>query len=443
MKDPLLLYLKVIFISKYLLLFGAALAGLYGCGSSENSNRSDRNTDNSPPSNPFTVPGQINASSDVFSIQLHRKGSQQSAPILELGSSDQLLLSFDLLEFENRQLSIKFTHHDPDWSRSGLAEDFYKEGFYTLMLPTGRVSRSNRPAYRSYQFEFPNENVEFLVSGNYMLQIEDADTGNFLFSMPFFVTENEGEIRSQVQTITVPRQEGRISHLPRSIYQLPDFIETPQFDLEYYYVQNQFWGRARQPDELDTSTQGQVQYEITRENAFVGDYEFQFLSLTDFSQQAPGILEYSPSEIPPRIVLFDDVQGFSANRSGVPGSRLGAPDASRDAQYANVHFRFDANDRADTGSELYVVGDFNNWSIRPNYQMQYRPDTGRWHANGFIKAGTYAYKYVEVADNQIRDLTLDDSFTRSSQEYHTFIYFRDPNRFYYRLLQTNNFFENS
>ncbi|MGM0459728.1 MAG: type IX secretion system plug protein domain-containing protein [Bacteroidota bacterium] len=414
-----------------------------GCGSSENGSSSNRESTYSPPENQFTVPGQINASDRAFSIQLHPKESQQSAPILELGSSDQLVLSFDLLEFENRQLTIKFTHHDPDWSRSGLAEDFYKDGFYSLRLPTGDLSRTNRPNYRTYEYEFPNDDVELLASGNYMLQVEDADNGNFLFSMPFFVFENEGSIRSQVETITVPRREGRISHLPRSVYELPDFIDTPQFDLEYYYVQNQFWGRARQPDELDTSTQGEVMFELTRDRAFVGDYEFQFLSLTDFSMQAPGIRDYAPAEIPPRIVLFDDVQGFSANRSDVPGSRLGAPDPSGDARYANVHFRFDARSQINPENDLYVVGDFNNWAIRSNYRMEYRQDTERWHANGIIKSGTYAYKYVEVGENEIKDLTMDDSFTRNAQEYHAFVYFQDPNRFYYRLLQINNFFENS
>jgi len=413
------------------------------CVSTESGKNNHSKPTYEPPENLFTVPGQINASDLVYSPELHRKGSSVSAPIIGLNGSQQLRLSFDLLEFDSRQLTISFTHHNPDWSRSGLAEDFYKSGYYSLMLPFGQVSSNDRPRYRSYEYEFPNDDVDFLVSGNYMLTVEDSDSGDLMFTMPFFVTENEGDIVSQVETITVPRQEGRISHVPETIFETPEYITTPQFDMEFYYVQNQFWGRARKADELDVSAPGEVRFEVTRENSFVGDYEFQMLSLPELTQQNPSVLEYDPSEIPPRIVLFEDVQGFTASRNRVPLSNLSGFDSSLNARYASVHFRFDTDRDLAGDSELYLVGDFTNWALRSNFRLQYRQDSGRWHTNGIIKTGTYAYKYVVLRNNEIDDLTLDDSFTRSRQEYHALVYYRDPNRFYYRLLQTNNFFKNS
>lgn len=412
------------------------------CASTENNGRSD-NSAYTPPANQFTVPGQLTASDLVHSLELHQKGSSLSAPIINLNSSQQLVLSFDLLEFESRQLSISFTHHNPDWSRSGLAEEFYKDGYFNLMLPFGNVSRTNRPQYRSYRYEFPNENLQFLVSGNYMLQVEDADSGNLMFSMPFFISENEGDIISQVETINAPRQEGRISHVPRSVYATPDFVTTPQFDMEFYYVQNQFWGRMREAGELDVSTPGEVGFELLRSNSFVGDYEFQMLELPELSQQVSGVLEYNPSEIPPRLVLFEDVQGFSASRSRMPLGRLSGSDTSLNARYGNIVFRFDTEQRLGENSEIYLVGDFNNWAIRSGYRLSYQPDAGRWSTSGIIKTGSYAYKYVVLQNNRIQDLALDDSFTRSQQEYHALVYYRDPDRFYYRLLQTNNFYKNS
>lgn len=413
------------------------------CSTSENGSVNNKRPVYEPPANQFTVPGQFNASDLVYSVQLHRTGSTQSAPIYELGSAQKLQLAFDLLETDSRQLSIRFSHHNPDWSESNLSENFFKDGLYGLRIPVGSVNTTDRPYYRSYQYRFPNDDIEFLASGNYLLNVEDTNTGDFLFSVPFFVTENEGSIRSQVETITVPRREGRISHLPRSIFETPEYIQTPQFDLEFYYVQNQFWGRARQADELDTSTQGEVMFELLRDQAFIGDYEFQFLSLTSLSQQAPQIFAFDPSEIPPKVILYDDVQGFSASRSQIPGSRLGSPESGSGARYANVHFRFDPSTTIPQNAGLYLVGDFNDWSLRSSYRLQYHAGSDRWRTNGFIKTGTYSYKYVFLENNRIRDLALDDSFTRNSQEYHALVYFRDPDRFYYRLLQINNFFENS
>ncbi|MEX0661185.1 MAG: type IX secretion system plug protein domain-containing protein [Balneolaceae bacterium] len=427
------------------LTYLALLTLLVGCSSAGTTSRSNGEPPSAfVPENSFSVPGQLTASDLVYSVLLHRSGNRQSAPIIELDTNQTLLLSFDLLERDSRQLKVTFTHHNPDWTRSGLDQSFYQDGFLNQNLDFGNVSNSQHPGFRNYQFEFPNRDVSFLVSGNYMLRVEDVDTGNFLFSMPFFVTENEGAISSSVDTRTTPRSEDmRTAHYPRSTFELPDFVDTPQFDLEFYYVQNQFWGRNREAQELDTSAPGEVLFEMRQESPFVGDYEFQFLSLNNLSLQAPQIADYDPTTIPPKVVLFEDAQGFSSDLSRLSGRQFGNPSQNLSAQYADVHFTFDPAQNYSPQTEIYLVGDFNNWSIQSNYGLSYNEQTNRWTTNGIIKEGTYSYKYVLMQNNRIVDLALDDTFTRTEQEYHAFVYFRDPDRFYYRLLQINQFFGRS
>ncbi len=60
-----------------------------------------------------------------------------------------------------------------------------------------------------------------------------------------------------------------------------------------------------------------------------------------------------------------------------------------------------------------------------------------WKGNALIKQGIYAYKYVIVTDNRIDDLSLDQGFISSRQEYFTFIYFNDPDRHFDRLLKVD------
>lgn len=417
---------------------------LWGCSSSESSRSpSQQFAPSSGPQQSFTVPGQLVLSDFIYSIQLSRRGGSNTAPIIRLNSNDQLRLSFDLLQFDSRSIRVSFTHHNPDWSRSNLAQDFYMEGFHRLNLDAGRVSSTQRPAYRNYRYDFPNDDVKFLVSGNYMLRVEDADTGSLLFSVPFFITENAGDIASSVQSVITARSDYRHAHYPRSRFELPDFVEMPQFNLQFYYVQNQFWGRKKRARELDTSNEGEVLFEMRRQEPFNGDYEFMHLSLTNLSLSAPNIMEFEPTRIPPRVVLRDDAQGFAASRSRISGNRFGNPNTSLSAQYADVHFRFDPADDYPEHASIYLVGDFNNWALQSNYAMNYNAETGRWQTNGIIKEGSYAYKYVLVEDNRVNDLAMDDSFVRTRQEYHAFVYYRDPDRFYYRLLQTNNFFKES
>lgn len=401
-------------------------------------------TDQSVPQNynQFTPPGHQLESEIVRSVQLNRSGNPSTAPILHLGQPQQLHLSFEILEFDSRQFRITFSHHNPDWSRSSLPPEFFIDGMDTQYLDSGQVSRAQRPSYRQYNYQFPNNQLQFTKSGNYQLQVRDHDNGQLILQLPFFITENQGDTRSTVESFPVPRQNMRVTHRPVSRYSLPDIVDQPLFDLEFYYTQNQFWGRQRRADELDFSDPDEVQFELSSQHSFIGDYEFLNLSLNNLTQSNPQIVESRPGEYPPTLFLSDDVSGFSSGSSPQTG-RYGRPNRDLSAQYANVVFTFDPGKEISSGQKIYLVGDFNNWMISPNTELNRDENLNRWQTSTIIKEGSYSYKYVLVADNKVDDLFFDDLFSRTRQEYHSFVYIRDSNQFYYRLLHINRFLSNS
>ena len=423
-----------------LLSFLTPLILFFGCSSFENHGENRYRSGQPLPqhSNLFTPPGQQIESELVRSVQLSRAGNPSSAPILQLGQSQQLELSFEILEFNSRQFRITFTHHNPDWSRSSLPPEFFMDGLYTHFLDTGQVSRVQRPSYRQYSFQFPNDQLQFRKSGNYQLQIRDHDNGELILQLPFFISENQGDTRSFIETFPVPRQNMRTTHRPVSRYSLPDFVNQPIFDLEFYFTQNQFWGRQRKADELDFSDPEEVQFELSNQHSFIGDYEFLILSLTNLSLSNPQIVDSRPGEYPPTIYLTDDVSGFSAGQSPLSG-RYGRPNRSLTAQYANVVFTFDPGKEISAGQEIYLVGDFNNWMISPHTKLIRNETIDRWQTDTILKEGSYNYKYVLLENQQVNDLYFDDLFSRTRQEYHAFVYMRDSNQFYYRLLHINRF----
>jgi len=71
--------------------------------------------------------------------------------------------------------------------------------------------------------------------------------------------------------------------------------------------------------------------------------------------------------------------------------------------------------------------------------MEYDAGRDRWVGSAVMKEGEYAYKYVLVENGRMNDTALDDLFSRTQQEYHALVYFRDPDRFYHRLLQVHSF----
>lgn len=416
------------------------LISLSGCGSwgGTSQNGSDRSSE---PENLFNISAQIVAGDSIRTIQFHRVGNPTSAPILNLDSNDQLLLQFEHLSIESKQFRVSLSHHNPDWSRSGLPPERFMDGFYNLTMNSGDVSQNNRPSYRQYSFTFPTEQFQITKSGNYLLKIEDVDSGFVVLTLPFFVSENEGTVTSSVEELSVPRQNLRQIQRPVSQYTLPDFVEQPQFDLEFYFAQNRFWGRTKKADELDFSAPDHVQFEVEMDDAFIGDYEFRTLSLDQLSQNDNDVIEAFPAEIPPRLILRDDAEGFGA--SGLINlARLGPfgnPDMNLRAGYADVEFRFDIETSPDSTKSIHLLGDFNNWSVSRNNKLQFNESTNRWEVNQILKQGEYKYKYVLVDENEIMDLYFDENFTNNRQQYHAFVYMRDPNNFYYRLLQVQSF----
>ncbi len=414
------------------------LASVYACTSLQSS-ENDRNR-SSGPVNLFNIPAQIVADSSIHSIQFHRAGNPSSAPILNLDSNDQLLLQFEHLSIESQQFQVSLTHHNPDWSRSGLPPERFMDGFYNITLNSGEVSQNTRPTYRQYSFSFPTEQFQITKSGNYLLKIEDGDTGFVVLTLPFFVSENAGSITSSVEELS--RQNLRRVERPVSRFSLPDFVEQPQFDLEFYYAQNRFWGRTKEADELDFSAPDQVQFELSTQDAFIGDYEFRTLSLNDLSQRDNEVVEAFPSEIPPRLILRDDAEGFGSS-GAINLARLGPfgnPDMSLRAGYANAVFRFDMESSLDSSESVHLLGDFNNWSLNSSNELHFDQQTGRWKTNQIIKKGTYKYKYVLFDGDEIDDLYFDQNFANNRQQYHAFVYMRDSKNFYHRLLQVQTFF---
>lgn len=388
--------------------------------------------------NTFTVAPQVSPPRNIQSIQLYREGSPSNPPVIRLGGNERLILEFDYLDSMAKQFTIQIRHYSGSWEASPLNPEFYIDGFYEDYFGGGEKSFVQRPSYRHFEYTFPNQQFSINTSGNYLLSIFDAGTNELLFALPLFVSEDEGGIRTRVEKLFTRREDLREEDRLFSEYRYPEFVELPQFDLTFIYVQNRFWGRAREVRFFDTSSPGLVNFHLSQDEAFLGDYEFNTLDIRSLSVTGRRILSYEPENIPPKLILRRDVQNLSPVPAFSPGPRFGLPIDDRNAQYANVQFQLETGAGPDSLQKIYLVGDFNRWSVNELNRMEFDSTTHLWQGNAFIKQGEYAYKYVVLEGNRIDDLALDQSYTFSRQEYFAFVYFRDPARHYDRLLKVDH-----
>ncbi|WP_440998606.1 type IX secretion system plug protein domain-containing protein [Fodinibius sp. SL11] len=430
------MYLKVHFYSR--LIFNVLLAVItVGCAASGPSQQQQFSS-KKPLDGSLALTSQKAPPNDIQSIQLYPTGQPQEAPIITLHSGQSLQLSFDYLGTQNRQFRVTIEHFDQSWNKSRIGPNTYLNSFSETTIQSSNISFGQRPSYQHLEFSFPNNELQPAVSGNYLIKVYSTDDSSLLFSMPFFITEDEGRVQTKAERLFAQRNDGRPLEQLFSTYDYPDFVEYPQFDLAMSFVQNRFWGRTKQVEFLDTITPGQLRGYIDHDNAFIGNYEFKRLDLQNFEVDGQQILDYQPGITPPRIILRRDVQNLDTNPNQTQAAATeGNRGDERNSNYAQVAFRLQTDERISSSADIYIVGHFNNWMISDLNKMSFDPDEQMWTGQALIKQGTYAYKYIIVQDNQLDDLSLDQGFLSAQQEYLTFIYFKDPDKNFDRLLKVD------
>lgn len=388
-------------------------------------------------SNSFALPQQKVPPKSIKSIQLYAGSNPTNPPIINLEDRDKLTLSFDFLDHQNKQFQIEISHHSQTWTKSNISPTVYLDSFSKTYIQYSQQSLSQRLSYQHIEYKFPNDQLNPTKSGNYLLEVYSYDGNEMLFSIPFFITENQGNLNTRIKTLHVQREDGRAVDQLFSTYQYPSFVEFPQFDLSLSYIQNRFWGRMRQVKNLDTITPGELNAHMDREGAFISDYGFRLLDLRTFSVDKNNIIDYHPGN-PPQVTLRRDVQNLERSADFSIGSLVGQPENSRSGKYAQVMFHLETGDNISQSAEIYLVGDFNNWMINPINKMDYDANTNSWKGQSLIKQGQYTYTYVLLKDNHLDNLSLDTSFISSQQEYLTLIYFNDPTYNFDRLLKVEH-----
>lgn len=386
------------------------------------------------------VPNQVPAPSSIKSIQLYANGDNNQPPIIELESEDRLTLSFDELTDINGQFRITFSHHDKYWKPSNIPQDWYLDGIGELVLGGGNKSNSRGPAYTHYEMNISQDEVKFVRSGNYLLHVSDATTGHELFSLPFFIIEDAGELSSTSQTIFNSGKNFSAEHRLFSTYEYPEFVEYPDFDLSFAFAQNRFWTDTRFSESSDFNTPGSAKFDLSPSNAFPANIDLILKDLSNFSQNTYNIIEWIPGSTPPEAILREDVINFLDSGSD-SRYRTFEPKSSLRSSYANVLFRLEGDENLTDDDKVYILGDFNQWTANDRSALTLNPNSGYWEIRQLLKEGAYSYQYVRSGvDSEVSLNSLTDNRTAKVQEYMSFVYFNDPELKFDRLLAIEIFY---
>src|SRR4051812_19673946 len=132
----------------------------------------------------------------IRTVQFHQTTWEYAQPVIALNSNDQLELSFDDLDGDQKQYSISFIHCNADWTPSDLMTSEYLNGFYDLNILNFSYAVSTYQKYTHYSIVFPQantqQNTQFSKSGNYLLYVYiNGDKKDLALCRRFMVVDNK------------------------------------------------------------------------------------------------------------------------------------------------------------------------------------------------------------------------------------------------------------
>ncbi|MEM1042045.1 MAG: type IX secretion system plug protein domain-containing protein [Bacteroidota bacterium] len=380
----------------------------------------------------------------ISTVQLYRTGNESSLPVLPLGSGETLTLEFDLLEDFGKPLSVYFYHADRNWQRSLLPVEYLRT-FTSDDLRDYEPSLGTEVRYTHYTYQFPNANIGFLRSGNYVLRVTEVGREReVLFERAFFLTEQAAEIQFAIQDGLAGGVGGGFLQ-PVARIRPPSAFDSPIYDYNVCFARNGRFALTRCSAEPTLASGSLFQFFLPRETAFTPEEPLYDLDLA-LLQTGPQVSTVDFETSPFTVTLDLDYARFGSDlfERDLTGQSLvssvvedAAGPADTGSEYVEVLFRYVPQDEQQLAGPVILTGSFNNWVIDPERELVWNAEERWYEGRLLVKQGQYVYKYVTDDPGERERIRRTVGFGQPNL-YTAFVYVYDPSFDTDRLLAVSN-----
>ncbi len=382
------------------------------------------------------VQEEVAAPSHIRSIDF-RGPSGEQFPIVKLG--EPVTLKFDDLTAREQDYYYKIVHCDYDWTPSQLLKSQYLTGMDNQRIIDYRNSYNTLQPYSHYRLTLPNNQVQFKVSGNYVLEIYNRG-GTKLFSRRFLVYEDLVPVSAQVRRARDFKLLDEAQTLQISVRTDPIRVVNPRQQFKIALVQNYHWPSAIYGVPPQYTIGRELVYRYDEETRFPGGNEFLNFDTKDLRAPTVAIEDIFVDDLYNHVLFpnkprkergytyFPDVNGDFVIRT------LQGRDPDREGEYTRVHFALRYEPELEL-KDIYIYGKFNNYQLLEDNRLILNSDTGLLEKTLVLKQGFYNYKYaVKNPDGSIDPNYIGGNFYVAENQYHIFVYYREFGDFYDRLV---------
>ncbi|HUH29571.1 type IX secretion system plug protein domain-containing protein [Gelidibacter sp.] len=386
----------------------------------------------------FSQIEEVNPPDYIKTIMFRGNTDESQLPILKLG--EPLLLEFDALTGTEPDFYYVIEHFNYDWTPSNLVKSEYLRGFDNQRIQDYKNSFNTYQIYSHYMLQIPNQQTKgLLVTGNYLMSIY-KDDDELVFSRKFMIYEDLVNVGVAIKRSRDVKDIDKKQSVDIVINSRNINFNNPLENVKSLIIQNNNLNTAISNVKPQYLLGNQLIYKYTSETSFWGGNEYLYFETKDVRAANVGVQFIDLKDIY-HTYLFANTSRANQLYTYNPDingnfviTAIDAQDVSIEADYTMIHFALQYPELTD-GSSVYVYGNFNNYALEPDNELQFNSKTGLYEKAFRLKQGFYNYKYVVTDKNgTLNEGAISGDFYQTENNYKVLVYYRDLGARYDRLI---------
>lgn len=382
----------------------------------------------------------------INTVLIYKEGWELSMPVIKLNSDEKIMLEFDETGNQKNRYYYTLMHCTPDWKESRIEAIDYLAGQDVGIINDAEFSRNTLVNFTNYRLEIPNEEINILISGNYILKIyEDNDPDKPILTRRFYVYEPLIEITANIEQLKVPRADGLNQRVNFELAYQENQIENPVETFSYKIIKNNESEKTFLQLKPSAIIGNQIKFEYLNALAFAGGNEFRHFDLKSLKFLSDRLAKIRKNNDSNLITLKPDLdrnlEKYSIEKD-LNGRRLikleGENKSHILADYCFVHFELDVPLNLFQGN-YYIFGSLTDYQTSDEFKMEYNKQSGKYEKTLFLKQGYYNYIYIFDSPDQFNNqeterYKVEGNHFQTENEYHLFIYYKPYGENYHKLV---------
>lgn len=384
----------------------------------------------------------------IKTVKFHIASLPLTMPIINLDNPSPLLLTFDDLSANVNDYAYTIIHCNADWTPSALSEMEYIEGYTEADVEDYQFAFNTFTAFTNYKMIFPNEDMTFTKSGNYILLVYNNDTDEPVFSRRFCIVEPQMQVIAKMGSTADVRKIKTHHEVDFDVLHRGIRIQSPQTEIQASVIQNNQWHTAISGIRPLFIRPEVMRFDYQDKIVFPAGNEYRNLNLRSFRYRTENMFDIQDAGNTTNVTLkLDGKREFEPYSfiNDLNGSFViennDFNDSDLESDYGNVLFSLDSRTPI-YNSDVYIVGAMNDWAFTEDNKMTYDESYRAYQGDIFLKQGFHNYMYA-VKDKSTDEVSYQDTegnFFQTENSYNIFIYYRPFGERYDRLVavQTAN-----